>query len=301
MEPLDPARALRSAENARTNEISDDELRARMGFLATARRRRQQQALVEREQELAEGHSGVRFSGYVTVSACSRGRARRGNGGDRAVGPDGAPGAAAAPRRAGDRVHLHAPALPGASVRSRPRHPAHQLTSAHLQAAYPFMGEGGLGGRGVYIGRDVYSGASFCFDPWVLYEQGALTGPSALVAGQVGRGKSALVKTYLARQALFGRRAVVIDPKGEYGPLAEWFGSRPIRLVPGGEVRLNPLDAAGGREERVALLGALVAGSLRRALEPQEHTALDLAYRAAAAGGAPTLPAVQHHLLHPGR
>ncbi|MGD9573743.1 MAG: ATP-binding protein [Thermoleophilia bacterium] len=184
-------------------------------------------------------------------------------------------------------------------MRARPRHAVHQLTSAHLQAAYPFMGEGGLGGQGVYIGRDVYSGASFCFDPWVLYEQGALTGPSALVAGQVGRGKSALIKTYLARQALFGRRAVVIDPKGEYGPLAEWFGSRPIRLVPGGDVRLNPLDAAGGREERVALLGALVAGSLRRALEPQEHTALDLAYRAAAEATAPTLPAVQHHLLHP--
>lgn len=71
MEPLDPARALRSAENARTNEISDDELRARMGFLATARRRRQQESLVSREAELAEGHSGVRFSGYVTVSAGS--------------------------------------------------------------------------------------------------------------------------------------------------------------------------------------------------------------------------------------
>jgi type IV secretory pathway VirB4 component len=181
----------------------------------------------------------------------------------------------------------------------RPRHPAHQLTSAHLQAAYPFMGEGGLGGRGVYIGQETYTRASFCFDPWVLYEQGAITGPSALVAGQVGKGKSALVKTYLARQALFGRRAVVIDPKGEYGPLAEWFGSRPIRLAPGGEVRLNPLDAAGGREERVALLGALVAGSLRRPLEPEEHTALDLAYRAAALTGTPTLPVVQHHLLHP--
>jgi hypothetical protein len=71
MEPLDPARALRSAESARTNEISDDDLRARMGFLATARRRRQQEALVEREKELAEGHSGVRFSGYVTVSTGS--------------------------------------------------------------------------------------------------------------------------------------------------------------------------------------------------------------------------------------
>ncbi|MGD9734729.1 MAG: VirB4 family type IV secretion system protein [Solirubrobacterales bacterium] len=184
-------------------------------------------------------------------------------------------------------------------MRVRPRHPAHQLTSAHLQAAYPFMGEGGLGGRGVYIGQEAYTHASFCFDPWVLYEQGTITGPSALVVGQVGRGKSALVKTYLARQAVFGRRAVVIDPKGEYGPLAEWFGSRPIRLAPGGEVRLNPLDAAGGREERVALLGALVAGSLRRDLVPEEHTALDLAYRAAALGGTPTLPAVQHHLLHP--
>jgi type IV secretory pathway VirB4 component len=184
-------------------------------------------------------------------------------------------------------------------VRLRPRHPAHQLTSAHLQAAYPFMGEGGLGGRGVYIGQEAYTRTSFCFDPWVLYEQGAITGPSTLVAGQVGKGKSALVKTYLARQALFGRRAVVIDPKGEYGRLAEWFGGRPIRLSPGGDVRLNPLDAAGGREERVALLGALVAGSLRRPLDPEEHTALDLAYRAAALNGTPTLPAVQRHLLHP--
>jgi hypothetical protein len=71
MEPLDPARALRAAESARTNEISDDDLRARMGFLATARRLRAQQALVDRERELAEGHSGVRFSGYVTVSTAS--------------------------------------------------------------------------------------------------------------------------------------------------------------------------------------------------------------------------------------
>ena len=184
-------------------------------------------------------------------------------------------------------------------MRARSRQPAHRATSAHLQAAYPFMGEGGLGGRGVYIGRDVYSGAAFCFDPFVLYEQGVITNPSALIAGQIGFGKSALVKTYLARQAVFGRRSVVIDPKGEYVPLAEWFGARPIRLVPGGQVRLNPLDAAGGREERVALLAALTSASLRRGLGPEEHTALDIAYRAAGASGEPTLPAVQHHLLHP--
>ncbi|WP_217913801.1 hypothetical protein [Miltoncostaea marina] len=184
-------------------------------------------------------------------------------------------------------------------MRTRARRRAHRATSAHLQAAYPFMGEGGLGGRGVYIGREVYSGAAFCFDPFVLYEQGVITNPSALVAGQVGLGKSALVKTYLARQAVFGRRSVVIDPKGEYGPLAEWFGARPIRLAPGGRVRLNPLDAAGGRDERVALLAALVSASLRRDLGPQEHAALDVAYRAAAAAGEATLPEVQRRLLHP--
>jgi hypothetical protein len=71
IEALDPARAIRQAENARTNATSDEELRARMGFSATARRRRRQEALLDGEDETAAGHSGCRFSGYVTVSARS--------------------------------------------------------------------------------------------------------------------------------------------------------------------------------------------------------------------------------------
>ena len=69
IEPLDPLRAMRAAENARTSESSDEELRARLGCRATARRRRRHEALAEREEELADGHAGCRFSGYVTVSA----------------------------------------------------------------------------------------------------------------------------------------------------------------------------------------------------------------------------------------
>ena len=42
--------------------------------------------------------------------------------------------------------------------------PGHAATTAHLQAAYPFVAEGGLGGRGVYVGRDAYGG-SFVYDP----------------------------------------------------------------------------------------------------------------------------------------
>ena len=118
---------------------------------------------------------------------------------------------------------------------------AHRVSTAHLQAAYPFMSEGGLGGRGVYIGRELLGGA-FCYDPWELYGQGTLTNPNMLVAGQVGRGKSSFIKTYLWRQQVFGRHAWIIDPKGEYGPLAEACGVEPVRLGPGLPVRLNPLD-----------------------------------------------------------
>jgi hypothetical protein len=69
MEPRDPARALREAENARTQEVADEDLRDRAGFLTSARRRRQQEAITRRETELADGHGAYRYTGYVTVSA----------------------------------------------------------------------------------------------------------------------------------------------------------------------------------------------------------------------------------------
>ena len=90
------------------------------------------------------------------------------------------------------------------------RLPAHRCSTANLRAAYPFLSAGGLGGDGVYIGRDRLGG-SFCYDPWELYPDrrrgyaGILTGPNMLVAGMLGRRKSSLVKTYL--QAPGGLRA----------------------------------------------------------------------------------------------
>jgi hypothetical protein len=71
MEPLSPSRAVRQAERARTADIADAELRRRGGFLATARRSREADVAVRREEELADGHASVRFSGYVSVSAPS--------------------------------------------------------------------------------------------------------------------------------------------------------------------------------------------------------------------------------------
>jgi hypothetical protein len=69
MEPVGALHAARRIEQARTADIADAELRRRGGFLATMRRRREEEVLVQREGELADGHASFRFSGYVTVSA----------------------------------------------------------------------------------------------------------------------------------------------------------------------------------------------------------------------------------------
>lgn len=218
-----------------------------------------------------------------------------------------------------------------------PRVPAHVTTTRHLCAAYPLVSEAGLGHEGVLIGRDVLGG-SFVYDPFVLYRQGVITNPNMVVFGQIGRGKSSFVKSYLWRQAVFGRRAWVIDPKGEYGPLAEAWGVAPVALRPGGPVRLNPLDtddaylgvdSEPGDEvmrRRVVLTSSLAVACLGRDLLPRERAAIDAAVAEAtrlAGGGrlpgprsagdrstgdrpvgsaeipAPTLPKVVEALLEP--
>jgi hypothetical protein len=69
IEPVSPLRAIREVEAARTSDVADRDLRGRMGFIETARRKRQTEAVARREEELADGHAAVRFAGYVTVSA----------------------------------------------------------------------------------------------------------------------------------------------------------------------------------------------------------------------------------------
>jgi hypothetical protein len=194
-----------------------------------------------------------------------------------------------------------------------PRLPAHQVTTRNLGAAYPFIAEAGLGQRGVVIGDDLLGG-SFVFDPFELYAAGVVSNPNMVVFGQIGRGKSAFVKSFLWRQAVFGRRAWVVDPKGEYGDLADAWGVRPVALRPGGTIRLNPLDGgpeagAAGREgvdatarRRTELLASLASACLGRSLAPRERAALGAALgdTVALAGSAnPTVPQVVEALLAP--
>ncbi len=71
MAPLPPSLGVREAESARTAQAADEQLRARAGFLTTARRRREAEGVLRREADLSDGHAAYRYSGYVTVTARS--------------------------------------------------------------------------------------------------------------------------------------------------------------------------------------------------------------------------------------
>ena len=161
--------------------------------------------------------------------------------------------------------------------------PGHIATTAHVQAAYPFVAEAGLGTRGVLIGRDVYGGP-FVIDPWLLYQEGRLHDPNMVILGRQDFGKSALVKTLCVRQRLFGRRVEVTDPKGEYDRLIRALGGVVLRLEPGGEIQLNPLERIGSDEQRQALLQAVARAILARELHQHEAVGLTAALAAADAG-----------------
>jgi type IV secretory pathway VirB4 component len=162
------------------------------------------------------------------------------------------------------------------------------------------MMAGGLGGRGVFMGRDS-SGGAFCYDPWVLYGDGVLDDPNAIVLGKLGQGKSALVKTLLWRMLLFGRRAFVLDVKREYGPLCDAVGVKPIALAPGRGVRLNPLASRPEEHAQLELLRAVTVTALGAPLTQVEAAALREALHTVRLSSRedPTLPEIAAVLFAP--
>ena len=154
---------------------------------------------------------------------------------------------------------------------------------AHLRSVYPFHADAGFGDRGVFMGINVTGGMSgFYFDPFEFYAARHLTNPNMIVMGSVGSGKSATVKALIRRlRAVYGeqRYVAIIDPKGEYGALADDLGLVTVSLRPGGTHCVNPLDphgrdGDGGVIARQGLVAQLVAGVLGRALTPLEDAVL---------------------------
>lgn len=164
-----------------------------------------------------------------------------------------------------------------------------RTSSSQAQAVYLPNAAPGLGDSGVIIGREVYSGKGYIYDPFQLYGQ-QLPAPHWLVLGESGNGKSSLEKTYVMRQLRFrDRQVVVLDAQGEDG-VGEWdliaraLGVTPVRLDPGGgrpgsdSVRLNPLDPAITQTGQLALLRTIVEVATGRPLEERSGYALKAAH-----------------------
>jgi type IV secretory pathway VirB4 component len=134
--------------------------------------------------------------------------------------------------------------------------------------------DAGTGLTGEALGQCQY-GSSFVLDVFDAYEAGLVSNPNVIVAGSIGAGKSTVVKMQLERALRRGRRAVVVDPKGEYGELAARHGVRPIALGRDGWCSPFALDERDGRH----LLRALVASAQGFALSSEQHFALDEAWQ----------------------
>lgn len=162
-----------------------------------------------------------------------------------------------------------------------------RTSTGQAQAVYLPTAAPGLGDSGVIIGREVYSGKGYIYDPFQLYGQ-QLPAPHWLVLGESGNGKSALEKTYVLRQLRFrDRQVVVLDAQGEDG-VGEWnliaqeLGLTPIRLDPtsalNGGIRLNPLDPAITTTGQLALLRTIIEVAMGHGLDERSGFALKVAH-----------------------
>ncbi len=122
--------------------------------------------------------------------------------------------------------------------------------------------------EGLANGLDVTTGQPVYHDPFTAYQAGVVSSPNVVILGDLGKGKSSLIKTvYVLRALTFrNRRGVVADRKdqngeGEYSELCRQLGGQPIRFeIGGGGSRINLLDPVIGVSSEAA---TQVAGQLQ--------------------------------------
>jgi len=167
----------------------------------------------------------------------------------------------------------------------------HWITSDDLWSLRVPAHDAGTTLRGRALGL-CHRGRSFVFDPFDAYEARLTTNPNMVIAGAIGMGKSTLVKMMLDRALERGRRVVVVDPKGEYGALAQAYNTVPVVL--GRDGWCNPF----GRSEYDdrELVRTLLASAQGAPLTTEQHFALDSAWERASTSSPRLLRALFHEV-----
>ena len=301
VEPVPPARARRAVEAAVTSDEADEELRQATrlphhGACSAA----SSEATERREDELAAGHEELRFAGYVTVSGRDARRARA-TPATRSSRPRSRPTSSSAVWGEQDVGFVHG-ALPlGRGLRARERSAAPDVVarlaapSATRTARRPptrrrsirSSPRAGSAAAARSSGSDLH-GALVRLRPVRPLRAARHQQPEHVRRrrgrlGQVVAGEDATSTARRCSAAI----PWIADPKGEYAPLARALGVEPIRLAPGGDVRLNPIARDAGWDGQLSLLRALAA---RRARAPARAGGGRRAARGAARRSTPSTP-----------
>lgn len=191
--------------------------------------------------------------------------------------------------------------------------PEIRSTTRQLEAGQLAISQSPTSMDGLLMGVETEGDWPICHDPFTSYGT-SITSPNTAVLGDVGVGKSSLMKTWcVLRPLMLGRRVVVLDKKsqtdhsgqqigvGEYTPLARRLGVEPVRFVIGGgegSTCINLLDPAitaavnydpekgaatpeGNPANQTMLLRSIIAEVLGRPLTPKEGKALRVAHKRA--------------------
>lgn len=116
------------------------------------------------------------------------------------------------------------------------------ISSRHVGALFPPICGGEASSKSVFIGQNRNGGPCF-YNPFELYQAGDLTSPNCMVFGQIGYGKSALVKALVSRHFEIGYRVCILDPKGEYRGVTEAHGGSIFSFGERKGTGLNPLGS----------------------------------------------------------
>jgi len=152
-----------------------------------------------------------------------------------------------------------------------------EITSSAASSCFPFaITSLEHHATGILIGFNKRNNIPIIIDPFEL------SNPNMLVLGTSGGGKSYCIKLMLMREFMESVDINIIDPQAEYTVLIKTFNGRTIKIAPGSDVVINPMDLMGQTldEKKLSLLAffRVLMGELKESQRAILDDAIDATY-----------------------
>lgn len=152
-----------------------------------------------------------------------------------------------------------------------------EITSSAASSCFPFaITSLEPHATGILIGFNKRNSIPIIIDPFEL------SNPNMLVLGTSGGGKSYCIKLMLMREFMESVDINIIDPQAEYTDLIKTFNGKTIKIAPGSNVVINPMDLMGQTldEKKLSLLAffRVLMGELKESQRAILDDAIDATY-----------------------